>query len=172
MEMCDLLMSYDYDHGHELEALVVKVMESKRCKHDRIAVLTDNASAAKRRADKAEEYNSELKVVYERRIEELQAELQVYQLLENAVHNIATRQLQQQPDPVGKPISSTPVAEQEPEDEDRRHTLETLARIGVKPYTGQSQNEDDTEGYEGDEEDDPEERLGVGCHIPHLAAQM
>jgi hypothetical protein len=100
--MRDVLMCHvqaDYKHGHEQALAIIQTIEARACKHDRIAVLLDNASAAKRRADKAEAYNEELKEIYERRIAELQSELHVYQLLENAVHNIATRQLEKQLDP-------------------------------------------------------------------------
>jgi hypothetical protein len=137
MEMVDLAMAYDTENGHNIALDVVKVIESKRCKHDRIAILLDNASAAKRRAEKAEAYNEELKAIYERRIEELQAELHVYQLLESAVHNIAKRQLEQQPDPQERPAL-------EPEaDPDQAHTLAVLAQAGISPYTGQEVGEND-----------------------------
>jgi hypothetical protein len=153
--MRDVLMSYeqaDYQQGHEQALAIIKVIEAQRCKHDRISVLLDNASTAKRRADEAERYNRELQAIYQHRIAELQSELSVYQLLEGAVHNIATRQLAQQPDPQERP------AQQEPEDEDRRAVRATLASIGVKPVEqalaeGEGDEyEDDTENDEGEEE--------------------
>lgn len=156
MEMTDLLMGYDYQHGHELAAQVVKVIDEKRCQHDRIHTLLDNASAAKRRADKAEEYNQQLERLYKERIYELEAEIHVYQLLENVVHNIATRQLEKQPD-------QEPNTVREPEDEDRTRVLATLKQAGIRPIEealadGREPEEDDTEGHGYDvEEEDPEE---------------
>src|SRR5436305_10722442 len=93
------LLQADGEHGHHTVLAVIDVIEAQRCKHDRIAVLIDNAKAASRRADKAELYNQELERLYKERITELEAELHMYQLLEKAVHNIATRQLAVQPDP-------------------------------------------------------------------------
>jgi hypothetical protein len=130
--MRDVLMCHvqaDYQHGHEQALAIIQTIEARACKHDRIAVLLDNASAAKRRADKAEAYNEELKDIYERRIAELRAELDLYQNLENAVHNIASRQLVIQPDPLMLRQPAMP----EPEDEDRTRVLATLAQAGIMP---------------------------------------
>jgi hypothetical protein len=85
-------------YGYKLAGEVIDLLDAVRCKHDKIQILVDNADAAKRRAEKAEEYNQQLKALYEYRIEELQAELHVYQLLENTIHGITTRQLTQQPE--------------------------------------------------------------------------
>jgi hypothetical protein len=151
MEMTDTLIKY----GKQRLALrVVKVLDDKKCKHDRIQVLIDNADAAKRRAEKAEEYNRELTALYERRIEELEAELHVYQLLENAVHNIGTRQLEKQPD---QEPNTTPLAPGM--DEDRAQVLATLRQAGIKPIEeALAAEQDDQEGapenYEEDEDYD------------------
>ncbi len=145
--MRDALMSSDPKEGHELALAILTVIEGQSCKHDRIQVLLDNASAAKRRAEKAEEHNQQLERLYKERITELEAELHVYQLLENAIHGIATRQLAQQPDPQ----TATPA----PEDEDRAAELATLAKAGIKPV-GQMLAERSQEGDpedQGDEED-------------------
>lgn len=144
MEMCDLLMSYDYQNGHKIALQVTKVIDDRRCKHDRIAQLEQNAALWQRRAQASERQLKE-------RIAELEAELEIFTTLHNTIHGIATDQLRKQPDPQERQPSA-----QEPEDEDRRAVLATLAQAGIKPYTGQE--EDDTENYEGDEyEDDPEE---------------
>lgn len=127
MSMCDMLMRYSHEEGHQVALQVIGVLEDLRCKHDRIQVLVDNAAAFKRRAEKAEEYTQELEQVKNMRIEELEAELHVFQLVENAIHNIAQRQLEKQPEPQKQQPAP------EPEDEDRRAVLATLARAGIKP---------------------------------------
>ncbi len=160
--MRDVLMGNvqaDRQHGHEQALAIIEVIEDQRCKHDRISVLLDNASAAKRRADEAQHYNRELQAIYQHRITELQSELSVYQLLEGAVHNIAQRQLAKQPD-----LPEQAAQEPEPEDADRAAVLATLARIGIKP-TAQAlaeeqqdeDEEDDTESNEDGEEYEGEE---------------
>jgi hypothetical protein len=99
----NVLMQADYDEGHLIMWRVVQIIEDRRCKHDKIQILIDNAAAAKRRADKAEEHNRQLEALLQGRIMELEAELHVYQLLENTIHGIATRQLAQQPEPPDPP---------------------------------------------------------------------
>ena len=64
-----------------------------RCKHDKIALIEEHVAIANRRADKAEEHNEQLEQLYKRRIQELEAEIQSYQSIENAIHSIASRQL-------------------------------------------------------------------------------
>jgi hypothetical protein len=103
----NVLMRADYDEGHLIMWRVVQIIEDRRCKHDKIQILIDNAAAAKRRADKAEEHNRQLEALLRGRIMELEAELHVYQLLENTIHGIATRQLAQQPEPPGPPAQSS-----------------------------------------------------------------
>jgi hypothetical protein len=84
------------EHGHELAAEIIDILDSVRCKHDKIALIEEHAAAAHRRADKAAEHNEQLEQLYKRRIQELEAEVQVYQSLENAIHGIASRQLERQ----------------------------------------------------------------------------
>jgi hypothetical protein len=98
-KMTETLMQWSVEEGHHIAEKVVNVIEQQRCKHDRISVLLDNASAAKRRAEKAEEHNRELQVLYQRRIEELEAELHGYQILEGMIVRIAEHQQSIQPDP-------------------------------------------------------------------------
>src|SRR6266496_4047355 len=128
MEMCDLVMAFDYHNGHNIALEVVKVIENKRCKHDRIAQLEQNAAIWKRKAQASEQ---QLKA----RIKELEEELELFNGLETLIHGIAARQLERQPDPP----ESRPAAAPEPEreDPDRARVLATLAHIGIQPYTGQ-----------------------------------
>ncbi len=98
LEVAALLMQMDKERGHIQAKKIVEAIESKRCKHDKIRVLEENAQAAKRRADKAEEHSQQLEMLYKQRIQELEAEVLVFQLLENAIHGIAQRQLEKQPD--------------------------------------------------------------------------
>ncbi|GHO88139.1 hypothetical protein [Dictyobacter formicarum] len=132
MEMTDLLMNYDQEHGHDLAQSIVQVIEAKRCKHDRIAVLIESASAAKRQAREAVFYNQELEALYTHRIKELESELSMYQLLQKAIDDIAAQQLGQQ-------------REEPEEDEDQARVLATLAQAGLRPYIGQQEDEDDPE---------------------------
>jgi membrane-associated HD superfamily phosphohydrolase len=92
------LMATDQEHGHEQAEQIVQVIEAVRCKHDKIALIEEHAAAAKRRAEKAEEFNRQLEALYKQRIAELEAEVLMYQSLENAIHGIAGRQLEKQPE--------------------------------------------------------------------------
>lgn len=154
MEMTDLLMNYDYSHGHDLAQAVVQVIEAKRCKHDRIAVLIESASAAKLQAREAVFYNQELEALYKHRIKELESELSMYQLLQKSIDDIAAQQLERQPEPQEQ---RQPDAEPE-EDPDRARVLATLKVAGIQPYTGgqEEPEDDDTEfgEYEDDAKDD------------------
>ena len=127
----------------------MKVIEAKRCKHDRIAELEANAALWQRRAQASERQLKE-------RIAELEQELELFNSLHNSIHGIAQRQLEKQPDPQERQPSAQ---EPEPEDDDRARVLATLAHIGIKPIeqalAEQDSEDDDPEGYEGDEE--PEE---------------
>jgi len=136
MEMCDALMEYSQDEGHEVAEQVLHVIEATRCKHDRIAVLEQNAAIWKRKAQSSEQ---QLKA----RIEELEAELALFGGLEATIHGIATRQLQQQPDPEELPsmLPSATTSEQ-------RDSARTL----VVPDETPRQLDDDSQ----DEEDDAE----------------
>jgi len=138
MEMCDVLMAVNYDEGHQIAEQVIHVIEAKRCKHDRIAVLEQNAAIWKRKAQASEQ---QLKA----RIEELEAELALFGGLEATIHGIATRQLQQQPDPEELPsmLPSATTSEQ-------RDSARTL----VVPNETPRQLDDDSQ----DEEDDMELR--------------
>jgi len=86
------------EHGYELAGEIIDILDSVCCKHDKITQIEEYAAAAKRRAEKAEEFNRQLEAVYKQRIVELEAEVQVYQGLENAIHGIAERQLEKQPE--------------------------------------------------------------------------
>ncbi len=144
--MRDVLMSDEppsYSHGHEQALAIIAVIDDRRCKHDRIQILIDNAEAEKQRTAKAQEHFKELEAAYKRRIDELEAEITIYQTLENAIHGIASEQLRKQPE---QPAQPQPW--QEEEDPDRPRVLAALAQIGVKPYVGQ---EDEREA------EDPEE---------------
>lgn len=92
------LMATDQGHGHEQAEQTIQVIEAVRCKHDNIAVIESYAAAAIQRADKAQEYNQQLETFYQQRIAELEAEIQVYQRIENTIHGIAQQQLEKQPD--------------------------------------------------------------------------
>jgi hypothetical protein len=137
MSMCDMLMQFSYDEGHQIAEQVIQVLEALRCKHDRIDQLEGNAALWKRRALKSEEQ-------LQARIAELEEEMQLFNSLEATIHSIAQRQLARQPDPPQRPSTPEPKAEQPNLDPDRARGLATLAHIGVKPYTG-SQDDDDTE---------------------------
>lgn len=147
MEMCDALMEYSQDEGHEIAEQVLHVIEAKRCKHDRIALLEQNAVAWQRRAQAAERQLKE-------RIQELEEELEMFNNLSNTIHGIATKQLERQPDP--EPQEVQPITTQKPEanDADRAQVLSVLAEAGIKPYTGGDEEDDDTE--QGDEDEDEE----------------
>ena len=107
-QYCDTLQSENGDaivrimaeHGYELAGEIIDILDSVRCKHDKIRTLEENAVAARRRADKAEEYNRQMEALYKQRIKELEEEIRMYQSLENAVHGIAERQLEKQPEEV------------------------------------------------------------------------
>jgi len=75
----DTIMCIMAEHGHELAAEIIDILDSVRCKHDKIRTLEENAVAARRRADKAEEYNRQLEVLYKQRIQELEEEIRIYQ---------------------------------------------------------------------------------------------
>lgn len=94
----DAILRIMAEHGHELAAEIIDILDSVRCKHDKIALLEEHAAVANRRADKATEHNEQLEQLYKRRIQELEAEAQLYQSLENALHGIASRQLERQPE--------------------------------------------------------------------------
>ena len=94
----DAILRILAEHGYRLAAEIIDILDSVRCKHDKIALIEEHAALANRRADKAEEHNEQLEQLYRRRIQELEAELKLYQSLENAVHGIAARQLERQPE--------------------------------------------------------------------------
>ncbi len=132
----------NYEEGHQIAEQIVQIIEAKRCKHDRIAELEQNAAIWKRKAQASERQLKE-------RIEELEAELALFTNLEATIHGIATRQLQLQPDPEEQPITPTSEANNEQRDSDRVRTLAVLAEAGIQPYGGE---EDDTEQGDEDEE--------------------
>jgi len=94
----DAILRIMAEHGYELAGEIIDILDSVRCKHDKIALIEEYAAAAKRRAEKAEEFNRQLETVYKQRIAELVAEVQLYQSLENAIHGVAGRQLEKQPE--------------------------------------------------------------------------
>ena len=147
MNMCDMLMQFSYDEGHQIAEAVISVIEAQRCKHDRISQLEQNAAIWKRRALKSEEQLKD-------RIAELEAELYIFNMLESTIHSIAQRQLARQPDPQERQPVNTP----EPEDDDRRAVL---AMAGIKPVAQAlaegEQEDDDTESDEEYDEEDLEE---------------
>ena len=96
----DAILRIMAEHGYELAGEIIDILDSVRCKHDKITQIEDYAAAAKRRAEKAEEFNRQLETVYKQRIAELEAEVQLYQSLENAIHGVAGRQLEKQPEEV------------------------------------------------------------------------
>ncbi|EFH79628.1 hypothetical protein [Ktedonobacter racemifer] len=156
MDMCDLLMNYSYDEGHQIAEQVVKVIEEKRCKHDRIAQLEAYAKLANRQREASERQLKE-------RIAELEEELRLYQSLENTIHGIAERQLEKQPDPQKPEERPAPQEQEEESDPDRARVPSILAQANIKPYTGQEEEEEE-EGEElgeysdeGDEDRDEEE---------------
>jgi len=107
-QYCDTLQSENGDaivrimaeHGYELAGEIIDILDSVRCKHDKITQIEEYAAVAKRRAEKAEEFNHQLEAVYKQRIAELEAEREMYQSLENAIHGIAGRQLEKQPEEI------------------------------------------------------------------------
>jgi len=82
MEMCDSLMAYSYDEGYQMAESIIQIIDSKQCKHDRIAVLEQNAAIWKRKAQSSEQ---QLKA----RIEELEAELALFGSLEATIHGMS-----------------------------------------------------------------------------------
>jgi hypothetical protein len=94
----DVLMQMDRERGHLQARQIIEAIEWKRCKHDKIFLLEENAVAARRRADKAEEHNRHLEALYKQRIQELEEEVRIYQSLESVIHGIGLRQLEQQPE--------------------------------------------------------------------------
>lgn len=96
----DAILRIMAEHGYELAGEIIDILDSVRCKHDKIAQIEEYAAAAKRRAQKAEEFNRQLETVYKQRIAELEAEVQTYQSLENAIHGIVGQQLEKQPEEV------------------------------------------------------------------------
>ncbi len=94
----DAILRILAEHGYELATEIIDMLDSVRCKHDKIALIEEYAAAAKRRAEKAEEFNRQLEAVYKQRIAELEAEVQMYQSLESFIHGIAGRQLEKQPE--------------------------------------------------------------------------
>ena len=92
----DAILRIMAEHGYELAGEIIDILDSVRCKHDKITLIEEHAAAAKRRAEKAEEFNHQLETVYKQRIAELEAEVQLYQSLESAIHGIAGRQLEKQ----------------------------------------------------------------------------
>ena len=111
MEMCDALMEYSYDEAHQIAERVVMVVETKRCKHDRISVLEQNAAIWKRKGEESERQLNE-------RIAELEAELALFNNLEATIHGIATRQLHLQPDPEKQTTIPTSEANGEQNEDD------------------------------------------------------
>ena len=100
LENGDAILRIMAEHGYELAGEIIDILDSVRCKHDKITQIEDYAAAAKRRAEKAEEFNRQLEAVYKQRIAELEAEMEMYQSLENAIHSIAGRQLEKQPEEI------------------------------------------------------------------------
>ena len=94
----DAILRILAEHGYRLAAEIIDILDSVRCKHDKIALIEEHAALANRRADKAEDHHEQLEHLSRRRIQELEAELKLYQSLENAVHGIAARQLERQPE--------------------------------------------------------------------------
>lgn len=97
-EVRDAITRMMAEHGYQLAGEIIDLLDAVRCKHDKIRQIEDYAAAARRRAEKAEEYNRALEALYQQRIAELEAEVQVYQGLENAIHGIADRLLEKQPE--------------------------------------------------------------------------
>lgn len=145
MEMCDALMEYSHEEGHQIAESIVQLIEAKRCKHDRIDELERNAAIWKRKAQASEQ---QLKA----RIEELEAELALFSGLEATIHGIATRQLQLQPDPEEQPTTPTSEVNDEQRDPDRVRTLAVLAEAGIQPYDD-DEDDDEDEAELGDEDE-------------------
>ncbi|GCE32230.1 hypothetical protein KDA_77140 [Dictyobacter alpinus] len=136
MTMTQMVMDANFDTGHQIAEQIVQIIESQRCKHDRISVLIENAALAKRRADEAQAHNRDMEAQYKHRIAELESELVLLQLLQGSIDKIAAEQLDKQADPIPQE------PEPEEEDEDRNAVLATLALAGIEPYTG---GQDDSE---------------------------
>ncbi len=96
----DAILRIMAEHGYELAGEIIDILDSVRCKHDKIMQIEEYAAAAKRRAEKAEEFNRQLETVYKQRIAELEAEVLLYQSLESAIHGIVQRQLEKQSEEV------------------------------------------------------------------------
>jgi len=111
MAMCDLLMAFNQEEGHQIAEQVVHVIEAKRCKHDRIEVLEQNAAIWKRKAVASEQQLNE-------RIKELEGELELFNGLEATIHGIATRQQHLQPDPDVQPTMPQKLAATDDPDEE------------------------------------------------------
>ena len=141
MEMCDLLMAFNQEEGHEIAEQVVYIIEAKRCKHDRIEVLERNAAVWKQRAQASERQLNE-------RIKELEGELELFNNLEATIHGIATRQQHLQPD--SEEQLTILKENDEQRDPEREHVLAVLAGSGISPYNG----DDDTEQGNTDEDEE------------------
>jgi hypothetical protein len=156
MDAVDLLMAFNYDEGHEIAEKVIQVMENKRCKHDRIAQLEQNALLWQRRAQASERQLKE-------RIAELEAELELFNGLQATIHGIAQNQQQKQPDPPTQFLVPAPEPPSQQE-LDHAQVLETLKKAGiqsVEEYLAEQrdgeEDEDDTERGNYEEYDEEEE---------------
>lgn len=147
MEACDALMEYSYDEGHQIAEHIISVIEAKRCKHDRITELECNAAVWQRRAQASERQLKE-------RIQELEAELEMFNNLSNTIHGIAMKQLERQPDPVLQELQPTMTQKPEANDADRAQVLSVLAQAGIKLYEGGDEEDDDTEQGDSDEDEE------------------
>jgi hypothetical protein len=139
MAMTDELMATDATDGHNLAGRVVHVIQEKRCRHDRIQQLEDNAEVWKRRALASERQLGD-------RIKELEQELELFNTLSDTIHGIAKQQLAKQPDPQ----EPRPLPAPRPIDPDREHVLATLQRAGIKPIE-QAIADGDLEDYDDEE---------------------
>src|SRR5436309_15584613 len=91
----DAILRIMAEHGYKLAGEIIDILDSVRCKHDKIAQIEDYAAAAKRRAEKAEEFKRQLEEVYKQRIAVVEAEVQTYQSILTAIYVIAMRHCEQ-----------------------------------------------------------------------------
>jgi hypothetical protein len=129
MLMFDQLAEFNPKKGHKIAETVVSTIEDKRCKHDRISQLEQNALLWQRKAEASERQLKE-------RIAELEAELELFNALHNTIHGIAIQQQKIQPDQEERP---RPVPQTERPDPDRARVLKVLAQAGI-PSTGEEED--------------------------------
>jgi hypothetical protein len=90
------LLIDDEEEGYIQARKLIEAIDLKRCKHEKIAILENNAANARHALEEARTYNKQLEALYKAHIAELEEEVRLYQVNEIAIHQIAQEQLAQQ----------------------------------------------------------------------------